>query len=61
MVFIYGSDNCVVTGAMLAVIEEPVCLHSSDQHSLILKLVIGCISRFSMGPIQTGHTGFLPL
>ena len=39
----------------------PVCLHWSDQSSLILKLVIRCNWTFSLGHIQTGLTDFLPL
>ena len=37
-----------------------VCLHLSDQHSFILKLVLGCASKLSVGHIQSWHTGLLP-
>ena len=38
----------------------PVCLHWSDQRSLILKLVIGCGRKLSVGHIQNGHKYLLP-
>ena len=39
----------------------PVFLHWSYQISLILKLVLGCVSKFSVVCIQTIHTDFLSL
>ena len=38
----------------------PVCLHWSDQYSLILKLFLGCDWNFSVGRIQAKHTYLLP-
>ena len=39
----------------------PVCLHWSDQRSLILKSFLRYDYKLSMGQIQTRHTNFLPL
>ena len=38
----------------------PVCLHWSDQRSLILKLVLWCARKLSVGRIQSGHTYLIP-
>ena len=38
----------------------PVFYNWLDQSSLILKLFLGCDSKFSVGHIQTVHTDFLP-
>ena len=38
-----------------------LCFHWSDQHLLILRLVLGCDCNFSVRRIQTGHTDLIPL
>ena len=37
------------------------CSNWSGQRSLILKLVLGWVSKLSVGLIQTGHMDFLPI
>ena len=48
------------SGLILLIFD--LCVSYSLNHiSLILKIVLGCVTKFSVGRIQNGHTDLLPL
>ena len=46
--------------SLLLLIVDFCVSYLLDQISLILKLVLGCVRKFSVGRIQTGHNNLLP-
>ena len=53
-------DRVTVDKFRSKISEGDLYWNGLDQRSLILKLVLGCVSILYVGLIQTGHTDLLP-